>query len=96
MQILEQHSGEGANINSLRFYVNQFILKHLGPDTFKSLADAIMGLFEKGMITAQNKVILRDLSFSNDEHLMAAWDAYTVLHDENELADTLNILCNVR
>jgi hypothetical protein len=27
---------------------------------------------------------------------MAAWDAYTALHDENELAENLTILCNVR
>jgi hypothetical protein len=38
-------------------------MKHLGPDTYKSLADAIMGLYEKGMITSQNKDILRDLGF---------------------------------
>ena len=27
---------------------------------------------------------------------MAAWDAYTVMHDENELSENLNILCNNR
>jgi hypothetical protein len=55
-----------------------------------------MGLYDKGIISSQNRDMLRELSFTNDENLMAAWDAYTVMHDENELAENLNILCNNR
>ena len=72
------------------------MLKNLGPDAYKSLTDAIIGIFEKGMISSDNRDLLRELSFSNDEGLMAAWDAYTVMHDENELSENLNILCNNR
>lgn len=32
----------------------------------------------------------------NDKHLMAAWEAYTVVQDEEDLADTLRVLCDVR
>ena len=55
-----------------------------------------MGLCEKGLISNQNRDLLRELSFSNDEGLMAAWDAYIVMHDDNELGENLNILCNSR
>lgn len=36
------------------------------------------------------------LSLSNDKHLMAAWEAYSVMHDEEDFADTLQVLCEVK
>lgn len=69
--------------------MNQFVSKHLGPDYYKKLADAIVGLYEKGQLKTQDKDMLKMLSLSNDKHLMAAWDAYSVMHDEADFADTL-------
>ena len=40
--------------------------------------------------------IIRGLSLKNDKHLNAAWEAYTVLKSADELADTFNVLCDVK
>ena len=40
--------------------------------------------------------MLKMLSLSKDKHLMAAWDAYSVMHDEEDFADTLQVLCEVK
>jgi hypothetical protein len=32
----------------------------------------------------------------NDKHLLAAWEAYTVMKNEEDLADTLAVLCDVK
>jgi hypothetical protein len=53
------------------------------------LKDAINSLLEKGYISPQDKDLIRDLSFNDDKHLLAAWDTYTVMHDEEDLAETL-------
>jgi hypothetical protein len=49
MQILGQQLNN-YDMNVLRNQINQFILKHLGPDVYKNLREAINGLFEKGYL----------------------------------------------
>lgn len=71
-------------------------MKHLGPDFYHKLTDAIVGLCEKGQLNSQDRDMLKMLSLSNDKHLMASWDAYSVMHDENDFADTLQVLCDVK
>jgi len=36
-----------------------------------------------------DKNLVRELGFKDDKHLLAAWDTYTVMLDEEEFADTL-------
>ena len=44
-------------------------MKYLGPDFHKSLNEAIIALYDKGILSEENKAILRDLSFTNDQQL---------------------------
>lgn len=76
--------------------MNQFVQKHLGPDFYKNLKDAINGLFEKGHLQERDRDLIRDLSLKGDKHLLASWDTYTVMKDEEDLADTLQVLCDVK
>jgi hypothetical protein len=39
---------------------------------------------------------LVQLNNANDKHLKAAWEAYTVLKNSEDLADTLAVLCDVK
>jgi hypothetical protein len=50
-------------------------------------------LFERQAISAEDKDMIRELSFIDDKHLMAAWDTYTVTHDEEDFIHTLQVLC---
>lgn len=76
--------------------MNQFLLDNLGPDHFKNLKDAINGLHQKSYISTADRDLIRELSFHDDKHLMAAWDTYTLMHDEEDFADTLSVLCDVK
>lgn len=80
----------------LRAQVSQFLLDNLGPDHFKNLKDAINGLHKKSYISTTDRDLVRELSFHDDKHLLAAWDAYTLMHDEEDFADTLQVLCDVK
>mmetsp|Transcript_38716 Transcript_38716/g.37060 ORF Transcript_38716/g.37060 Transcript_38716/m.37060 type:complete len:84 (+) Transcript_38716:999-1250(+) len=51
---------------------------------------------QKGALTQQDALLLKDLDLKNDKHLSAAWESYQVLLDEEDLADTFVILCDVR
>lgn len=80
----------------LRNQVSQYLLENLGPDHFKNLKDAINGLHKKSYISTEDRDLIRELSFDDDKHLLAAWDAYTLMHDEEDFADTLQVLCDVK
>lgn len=95
LDILNQYSNP-ASFNNLRYEMQQFVTKHLGPDFYTKLSDAIGGLYEKGHLKAKDRDMLKMLSLSNDKHLMAAWDAYAVMHDEEDFADSLQVLCEVK
>lgn len=80
----------------LRVQISQFLLDNLGPDHFKNLKDAINGLHKKSYISTEDRDLIRELSFHDDKHLLAAWDTYTLMHDEEDFADTLQVLCDVK
>jgi hypothetical protein len=69
--------------------VGQFLIDNLGPDHFKTLKDAINGLHKKCYLSAADRDLVRELSLHDDKHLLAAWDVYTMMHDEEDFADTL-------
>ena len=72
------------------------MLNKFGPDTYKNLKDAINGLSMKGYLSQNDKDLVRELSLKSDKHLLAAWEAYRVMLDEEEFADTLQVLCDVK
>jgi hypothetical protein len=80
----------------LKQEISNFLAQNFGPDTYKNLRDAINGLFQKGFLTVHDKEFVREMSLKDDKHVLAAWVTYTVLYDEEELADTLNVLCEVK
>lgn len=88
MRILANHH-EVNDMNALRSEIKQFLLTNFGPDTFKSLREAINELYAKGFLSGDDNQVLRDLNLREDKHLLAAWDTYTVMLDEEELAETL-------
>lgn len=71
-------------------------MRNCGPDTFNNLKDAINGLFQNGSLSEGDKDLVRELSLKDDMHLLAAWDAYRANFDEEEFADTLQVLCDVK
>ena len=95
MDLLSSHL-ESKDMAKLRSQVGQFLLDNLGPDHFKNLKDAINGLHKKCYISTTDRDLIRELSFHDDKHLLAAWDAYTLMHDEEDFADTLQVLCDVK
>ena len=95
MQILGRHREE-LDIVVLRQEITSFLLKKFGPDHYKNLKDAINGLSKKGFLTSKDKDLVRELSLKSDKHLLAAWDAYTVMLDEEDFTDTLQVLCEVK
>lgn len=95
MQILAKHLKEIDKV-MLRAEITQFLLKNFGPDTYKNLKDAINGLNKNGFLSSDDRDLVRDLSIKDDKHLMAAWDCYTIMLDEEEFADTLQVLCDVK
>lgn len=95
MDLLSSHL-ENKDMAKLRSQVGQFLLDNLGPDHFKNLKDAINGLHKKCYISTTDRDLIRELSFHDDKHLLAAWDAYTLMHDEEDFADTLQVLCDVK
>jgi len=48
------------------------------------------------LISSGDKELVRDLSFKDDKHLLAAWDAYRVMLDEEEFVDSVQVLCDVK
>jgi len=76
--------------------MNSFVQKHVGPDVYSSLRDAINGLSQKGAISPQDRELIMQLSFNDDKHLMASWWAYSVIQDEDDLADSFRTLCEVK
>jgi len=80
----------------LRQEISNFLLNKFGPDTYKNLKDAINGLSMKGYLSQNDKDLVRELSLKSDKHLLAAWEAYRVMLDEEEFADTLQVLCDVK
>lgn len=62
----------------------------------KDISDAIEIFQKKGEITHQDYQLLRDLLEKGDRHLGAAWEAYTVMKDIEDLLDTILILCDVK
>jgi len=97
-QLLDLLSSQLQNkdVAKLRSQVSQYLLENLGPDHFKNLKDAINGLHKKSYISTEDRDLIRELSFNDDKHLLAAWDAYTLMHDEEDFADTLQVLCDVK
>ena len=97
-QLIELLASHLANkdMAKLRSQVGQFLLDNLGPDHFKNLKDAINGLHKKSYISTTDRDLIRELSVHDDKHLLAAWDAYTLMHDEEDFADTLQVLCDVK
>jgi hypothetical protein len=87
---------QSKDVAKLRSQVSQYLLENLGPDHFKNLKDAINGLYKKSYITTEDLDLIRELSLNDDKHLLAAWDAYTLMHDEEDFADTLQVLCDVK
>ena len=75
--------------------MKEYVSKHLGADYYKNLKEAINGLYEKGYLSQEDRDQVRKLSFTDDKHLMAAWDTYLVMRDEEDFADTLQVLCDV-
>jgi hypothetical protein len=88
MQLLSGEEG-------MKEMVGEFVSRYLGPDKYTNLNKAIKGVFEKGLIDGEEKDLLRNLGFSNDKNLMSAWDTYKILFDEEDLAHTFQVICQV-
>ena len=95
MKILANNS-KNTNMNALRDDITQWLLQNFGPDQYKNLKDALNGMYQKGFISTEDKNLARDLNFKDDKHLLAAWDTYVVMNDEEDFANTLQILCDVK
>mmetsp|Transcript_2351 Transcript_2351/g.3542 ORF Transcript_2351/g.3542 Transcript_2351/m.3542 type:complete len:239 (+) Transcript_2351:3525-4241(+) len=93
--ILEQYE-ETQSLDLLRDRLNAFVTRSIGPDHYRNLRDAINGLYEKGMIKLEEREQLRKLNLHADKYLLAAWDTYTILKDEGDLAHTFLVLCDVK
>ena len=63
---------------------------------YQSLRDAIQGLSSKGALLPEDRDLIMQLNFRDDRHLMAAWWAYSVLEDEEDLADSFRTLCEAK
>lgn len=94
-QILSMHHGN-PNIEQLKQQMNMFVQKHFGPDVYASLREAIHGLSQKGAISPQDRDLIMQLNVRDDKHLMAAWWAYSVIQDEEDLADSFRTLCEAK
>lgn len=90
--ILALHE-QTQNMDQLRQDMHLFVQKYCGPDIYQNLRDAINGISQKGGISSDDRELIMMLSFKDDKHLMAAWQAYTVLQDEDDLADSFRTLC---
>lgn len=75
--------------------LKEFLFKCLGPDKFKSLDDAIQALYEKGMLSPQDREMIWNLRFQGNKHLSSVWDTYTMLGEEDDLAQSLQVICDV-
>ena len=76
--------------------MNSFVQKHIGPDVYSSLGEAILGLYQKGKISLQDRELIVHLNVRDDKHLMASWWAYSVIQDEDDLADSFRTLCEAK
>jgi len=83
MHILAPHK-QSFDLETLKEHIRSFLFNKFGPTYYKSLNDALIGLFQKGTITENEQNTLRELSFQKDEeHLNNAWNAY--LENKNEV-----------
>lgn len=65
--------------------------------TFNNLRDAVLTFNERGVLQDIDRdVIMTMMSFKDDKHLLASWEVYQVLHDEDDLLETLQILADVK
>lgn len=94
MQILCQHK-QKLEMQQLKTDISQFLASNFGPDHYTSLNDALIGLFSQGLITEDDRNLLRELSFNNDKQFFSAWETYIENKDEDEFVQTLQILCSI-
>ena len=85
-----------TNLAELRNQITQYLLTHMGPDIYKTLREAINGLYQKGYVTEADRDLVRELSISGDKHLQAVWDTYTVMRSEDDLANSIQVMCSVK
>lgn len=83
-------------MGTLREEVNQFLVNKFGPEHYTNLNDALTGLCQKGLLSQDERDLLRKLSLKHDKHFFAAWETYLVMHDEDDFVQTLQVLCDVK
>lgn len=65
--------------------------------SYGNLREAVLSFNERGLLQDIDRdVIMTMLSYKDDKSLLASWEVYQVLHDEEDLLETLQILADVK
>lgn len=97
MNILDSYNTHKSYLklkNELAEYLQEAL--DTGKQAFKDIKSAISDFLAQGMLMHQDAELLYELHSQQNVHLQAAWEAYTLMLDQYDLADTLMVLCDIK
>jgi hypothetical protein len=95
MEILANHA-ESSDFSALRNNLQNYLNSNLGANHYKTLKDAFNNMFLQGLISSDERDMVRELSLKDDKHLLAIWESYRQMLDEDEFVDSIQVLCDVK
>jgi len=97
MNILDSYNTHKSYLklkNELADYLQEVLAT--GAQTFRDINAAVSDFLAQGILTQQDADLLYELHSQQNLHLQAAWEAYTLMNDQDDLADTLMVLCDIK
>lgn len=84
------------NFPSLKDKVMKLCERHVGPAVLTDVMHAADVFKKRSDLSNTESRLVIELHYSLDEHVKAAWSAYEQSKNEDDLLDSLKILCKVR
>ncbi len=70
--------------------------RHVGPAVLTDIMHAADVFSKRSELTTADSRLVIELHYSLDQHVKAAWEAYQTSRNEDDLVDSLKVLCDVR